>query len=84
MTAALINVTVDDQGTDPRTGAAIAYMPTDNNWNIVQDCVACATNPNPVEAMHGTWHDATYSGAVVGQEEPDAATFEFTGALVAL
>lgn len=67
--AALVNVTVDDQGTDPRTGSAIVYTP-EGTLSVGQQCAGCSTQPDLSQAYQGTWHDAT---------SIETATFTFTG-----
>lgn len=77
---ALSNVTVDDSGTDPITGAAIQYT---SGWNIGPECRGCQAQPDRARAYNGTWHDATYDKAVPGNSIPHNATFRFTGMVVA-
>ena len=76
-TAALVNVTVDDNAFDPRTGVSISYAPSEE-WNIGPNCSSCAAQPDPMQAYNRTWHDITYRPT----EDVDAmqtATFFFNG-----
>ena len=75
---ALVNVTVDDSGSDPRTGYPFSYSPQ-ADWNIGQDCPGCVAQPNPTQAFMGTWHDATYNGINGSWPELETATLAFTG-----
>ena len=77
LSTALTNVTVDDQGVDPRTGEVISYTPANGAW--IEKCQKCSTQPNPEQAFNQTWHDATYRDDGNGQTDVDTATFEFTG-----
>ncbi|GJE89217.1 hypothetical protein PsYK624_053120 [Phanerochaete sordida] len=72
---ALINVTVDDQGSDSTTGTSIVY---EAQWAI-GPCSTCGAQPDPNNAIDGTWHDTTYNPSVPAQTLLRNATFEFTG-----
>lgn len=54
---ALVNVTVDDQTGDSRTGTKPTYSPA-VNWIQGATCTGCLVNPDPKSAFHGTWHDS--------------------------
>ena len=77
--AALLNVTVDDQGDDPTTTYGVSY--TANDWNIGQTCKGCQAQPDASMAHGGTWHDATYDPSIASRATPQNATFDFTGEL---
>ncbi|KIP04304.1 hypothetical protein PHLGIDRAFT_201537 [Phlebiopsis gigantea 11061_1 CR5-6] len=75
-----VNITVDDQGSDPRTGETIIYAPPVGiGWNLGQLCNGCATQPNPNEVLNRTWHDGTYNADTPSQTTPLTATFKFSG-----
>ncbi|KZT23803.1 hypothetical protein NEOLEDRAFT_1052665, partial [Neolentinus lepideus HHB14362 ss-1] len=63
--ATLTNVTVDDTGGDPFTGAQVAYSPA-GAWNTGGDCVGCTAHPDPSQMYMRTWHDATFVPASSG------------------
>ena len=74
-----LNVTVDDSGADPITGNTILYVPSDR-WNAVRgSCATCTAKPDPSQVHNATWHDATYNGTVLSQDEIETATFHFNG-----
>ncbi|KAH8086597.1 hypothetical protein BXZ70DRAFT_956127 [Cristinia sonorae] len=55
--AALVNVTVDDDGADAITQSRIVYTPPDI-WNKGQDCQGCLAHPD--SSYLNTWHDGTF------------------------
>ncbi|KAI0789544.1 hypothetical protein C8Q75DRAFT_718548 [Abortiporus biennis] len=57
--AALVNITIDDSGTDPITGTSIVYSPPDS-WSPGQTCTDCQAHPDPSLALDHTWHDVLY------------------------
>lgn len=56
--AALINVTVDDSGSDPLTGRTISYSPV-GGWQTGDHCIKCLAHPDPGQVHGGTWHGST-------------------------
>lgn len=56
--ASLVNVTIDDNFGDPRTGTQIIYLPP-GTWNNGTKCSGC-THPDPSQLYNGTWHDSTF------------------------
>lgn len=77
--SALYNVTVDDSGFDPLTGAAIHYGV---DWDYGPTCTKCLAQPEAGEAYNDTWHDASYlSTSSSDNNIPQTMTFQFTGAL---
>lgn len=70
--AALVNVTVDDAGPDPRTGAQFTYLPPDQ-WNFGPTCLSCINTLDPSRLENRTWHSSTFRGVV------EFAMLEFTG-----
>lgn len=79
--ATLLNVTVDDDGTDSLSGAVISYAPEDQ-WKEGKTCTGCLAHPDPSLALDGTWHDSTFGGVSVNTTYN--ATFRFTGWLSGL
>ena len=73
-TARLVNVTVDDAGADPLTGATFIYSPTDH-WSQGNGCGPCQAKLDPSEVHGGTWHDTTYDALT----PIETASFSFTG-----
>ena len=72
-----INVTVDDQGIDPLTGASITYTPV-GAWDMEGPA---EMNPNDGAYNH-TLHVATFDSGVpgpVGGSSLQTASFQFTG-----
>ncbi|KAH8086598.1 hypothetical protein BXZ70DRAFT_899946 [Cristinia sonorae] len=83
--ATLVNITVDDSGPDPITGARIAYSPSDA-WSFGQDCTACTARPDPAQAFMRTWHDGTFNAVPGTTNDPNVvlnATFSFESFFVA-
>ena len=76
--AALLNITVDDAGPDPDTGARVAYS-NDSIWNFGPACQSCWGHLDPTNVYNRTWHSATYDAAMPGLSIPQTATFKFTG-----
>ncbi|KAK0198120.1 hypothetical protein F5146DRAFT_73269 [Armillaria mellea] len=79
--AALVNVTVDDQKGDPKTGATVSYTPADA-WAISSPCDDCFAQVDPSKAWYTTWHvgkfmPQTNESAVVLQ-----ASYTFSGTAV--
>ena len=70
----LVNVTVDDAGLDPLTGATFSYSPTDH-WSQGNGCEQCQAQLDPSQVHGGTWHDTTYDALT----PIETASFEFTG-----
>lgn len=71
--AALINVTVDDEAADPSSGSKISYG---SGGAFGPKCSRCAAQPDAGQAYKGSWHDATPDSLVT---TPQNATFRFTG-----
>lgn len=69
-----VNITVDDQKGDSRTGAVPSYAPS-NVWNSGPQCTTCLVQPNPSEAFDSTWHDST----IAPGDTPYTVTYSFTG-----
>ena len=79
--ATLVNITVDDSGPDPMTGARIMYAPSDA-WAFGQDCTECTARPDPVQAFMQSWHDGTFNPVPGSNNDPNTvltATFQFSG-----
>ena len=57
----LVNVTWDDSGLDPITGATWTYMPSDQ-WYFGPACSDCAAKLDSSQVRNKTWHDATCRG----------------------
>lgn len=74
--AALLNVTVDDQGTDPTTGEGIGY---EGPWQVEPGCFDCYARPDGNQAHDGTWHDTEYNANYPPQDVSRNVTFTFTG-----
>lgn len=74
--ANLVNVTVDDAGSDPYTGAQIVYEPA-NTWSLGPTCEVCTAHPDPKGAFNGTWHDGFFDP---GTGNVLTASFQFDGA----
>ena len=58
-----VNVTWDDSGPDPVSGAAWTYMPADQ-WDFGPTCTACSAKLDPTLLHNKTWHDATYQDSL--------------------
>jgi hypothetical protein len=60
ISAALVNVTVDDTGPDPHSGAQFNYTPAET-WNTAA-CVrgGCTFRADTRLAGGGTWHESTF------------------------
>lgn len=79
--ARLVNVTVDDSGSDPFSGAKIVYAP-DGHWSQGNTCAGCWAQPDSSQAYNKTWHDATYDFISPNRSSVvQTATFPFTGAI---
>lgn len=78
----LVNITVDDQATDPTTGQSLIVY--SNHFAAGQDCGSdCASRPNPSQAFDETWHDVTYDpGRDDYHNIPQTATFQFNGSAI--
>ena len=62
--AKLVNVTIDDSGKDPVTGALIQYLPNSTFWHgSAETCNTCAAHPDPAQGFDGTWHDSAFHPA---------------------
>ena len=73
----LVNVTVDDSGADPLTGATFAYA---HNWSQGGHCSQCSVKLDSSQVHSGTWHDATYNWAQFGDESiTQTASLSFNG-----
>ena len=60
--AKLFNITIDDSGKDPVTGALIQYLPNSTFWHpSAEACSVCTAHPDPTQASDGTWHDSSYN-----------------------
>ncbi|GJE89253.1 hypothetical protein PsYK624_053490 [Phanerochaete sordida] len=77
--AALVNVTVDDQGADPTSKYGFSFNPP---WIIGQNCPGCEAKPDPKQAHGGTWSDITYDPSSPTRTIPQNATFDFTGSAI--
>lgn len=55
-----INVTIDDQYGDPKTGAAITYFPADA-WNLNSLCSGCTIVPDAKLTYMQSWHVGTFN-----------------------
>lgn len=74
VSAALVNITVDDQGSDPQSGSLIVYSPAES-WR---------TYPPISGAWNSTLHESTFPG---GSSQTSSSTnvtpgnliFTFTG-----
>ncbi|KIP04306.1 hypothetical protein PHLGIDRAFT_201620 [Phlebiopsis gigantea 11061_1 CR5-6] len=87
VSANLVNVTVDDQGVDPLTGASISYTPLSiRAWSLGQLCDECNARPDPAQTLNGTWHHAVYNtdSDVWEGSLPQTATFSFSGSALYL
>ena len=75
-----VNITVDDQATDPNTGQSVILY--SDHLSVGQDCgSSCASAPNPSQAYDQTWHDTTYDPERTDYHTtPQTATFHFNGA----
>ncbi|KAI0784127.1 hypothetical protein C8Q75DRAFT_724994 [Abortiporus biennis] len=78
--AVLVNVTVDDSGTDPTTGVPIVYAPPDA-WNLGQTCAACTAHVDSSIAFDHTWHDVSYNPSVDPTVVP-TASLQFNGSAI--
>ncbi|GJE96838.1 hypothetical protein PsYK624_130450 [Phanerochaete sordida] len=80
---ALVNVTVDDDGSDLTTGARINY---EGDWAIGPACVNstidCEASLDATQVRDGTWHGTTYDPSISSQTIPGNATFSFTGTAI--
>ncbi|GJE89345.1 hypothetical protein PsYK624_054440 [Phanerochaete sordida] len=76
---ALLNVTVDDQGTDPTTGESIGY---EGSWQVEPGCFGCQARPDGNQAYGGTWHDTEYDADYPSQHALRNVTFTFTGTAI--
>lgn len=76
---ALINVTVDDAGTNQLTGLGFSYAPV-SDWNFGPNCTECVAHLNQSQLYMGSWHDATYDGPSGPRAELQSATLGFNGA----
>ena len=72
------NNPVDDTVGDPQTDEVIMYAPL-AEWSIGQTCAGCQTQPDPDEALDGTWHDGTHNSALRNQIQSLTASFIFSG-----
>ena len=59
--AASTYVTIDDTYGDSTTGVLPIYS---LDWNVGQDCPACAIIPDASQAFMGSWHDTTSNNPV--------------------
>ncbi|RPD58421.1 hypothetical protein L227DRAFT_505389 [Lentinus tigrinus ALCF2SS1-6] len=80
VSAALVNVTIDDTFGDPTTGNQIVYDPP-GVWKVGQNCSDCTAQPDRSQLVNGTWHDGTFSaidenGNVSNQLLTAAVTFQ--------
>ncbi|EKM60262.1 uncharacterized protein PHACADRAFT_203507 [Phanerochaete carnosa HHB-10118-sp] len=79
--AVLINVTVDDAGTDRLTGLGFSYSPL-SDWNFGPNCTECVAQLNRSQLHMGSWHDATYDGSNGPRTELQSATLGFNGSAI--
>ncbi|GJE89300.1 hypothetical protein PsYK624_053970 [Phanerochaete sordida] len=79
ISAALVNVTVDDQGADPTSKFELSFNPP---WTLGQNCSGCEAQPDPKQVHGGTWSDITYDPSSPTRTFPQNATFDFTGPAV--
>lgn len=70
--AALVNVTVDDNAGDPVSLFKISYT---SSWNYGPDCSGCQAKLDAKQVYMGSWHDATHKSSGIRQN----ATFDFIG-----
>lgn len=70
----LVNITWDDSGPDPMTGATWTYMPSDQ-WNFGPTCSECTAKLDFSRVQNKTWHDATYQNTL------QHVQIDFTGML---
>ncbi|PSR83170.1 hypothetical protein PHLCEN_2v5819 [Hermanssonia centrifuga] len=79
----LVNVTVDDAGTDPNTGSTFVYTPA-GRWNYGPDCPGCTVQPDPSFIFDNSWHDATYNATFPGgsENETQVVSFSFEGSAI--
>ncbi|GJE89265.1 hypothetical protein PsYK624_053620 [Phanerochaete sordida] len=77
---ALVNVTVDDEGSDLTTGERINY---EGDWAVGPACVdsivACEASPDVTQVRDGSWHGTTHNPNIPSQTVPGNATFSFNG-----
>ncbi|ETW82926.1 hypothetical protein HETIRDRAFT_426400 [Heterobasidion irregulare TC 32-1] len=79
--AKLVNVTIDDSGKDPVTGALIQYLPNSTFWHgSAEICNTCAAHPDPAQAFDGTWHDSAFHPT--SSNTVTAAYVPFTGTAI--
>ncbi|KAH8116538.1 hypothetical protein DFH11DRAFT_1464864, partial [Phellopilus nigrolimitatus] len=78
--AVRLNVSVDDQSGDERTGALPVYFPAfpAGGWSQGNGCSACGFKPDSTEAFDNTWHDTTSQN----DTDPRMISINFTGTAV--
>lgn len=57
---ALVNVTIDDAYSDPKTGTQVTFWPPEA-WNDGRNCSACTAHPDISQAYLKTYHDGTWN-----------------------
>ncbi|KAF8988774.1 hypothetical protein BDQ17DRAFT_1373849 [Cyathus striatus] len=80
--AVLVNVTVDDSGTDPISGEWITY--TAGGWKP-SPCSTCVAQPDKAHMFNMTWHDGTYypaNSSLGNATGPLNAMFMFNGSAI--
>ncbi|THH12833.1 hypothetical protein EW146_g7324 [Bondarzewia mesenterica] len=80
--AKLVNVTVDDSGTDSATGAPVIQYSPSTSWKDGSTCTDCTARPDPTRAFNGTWHDSTYDPSNSSLNRTTSAYFPFTGTAI--
>lgn len=76
---ASVNITVDDQKGDSKTGDAPSYAPS-NIWNLGPQCTGCFVQPDPSKAFDNTWHDSTNAPG----DTPYTITYTFAGNILSI
>ncbi|KAH9930965.1 uncharacterized protein B0H18DRAFT_120163 [Fomitopsis serialis] len=73
--------TIDDTYGDSVTGATPTYLDT-NCWNQGPNCSVCVSQPDPLQAHNGTWHDTqsdTCNNVLINSPTVHTVSFAFTG-----
>ena len=72
--SSILNVTIDDQYGDPKTGLSVLYD-AGSKWVNGQNCTNCSAQPDANMAYMQTWKTATFSAG----SETVIASVPFTG-----
>lgn len=75
--ASLVNVTVDDAGSDPNGSSQIIYAPS-GFWQQGQTCNGCAASPDVGKVMNHTWHEGLLNASNSDSVTP-TISFQFQG-----